>query len=151
MLSKSLIQFSVDGRGNVPFLLFDLSPNYGGGLAISMNGDLNEDNGDLLQNVPCTHYYTQCPQTLQQATNDPHLLWRLPDTHCESGAVSCGVTAPFYWVLVHFFLMPSKSLSPVLCKLWWFYGGVNVDLLQKGYAIARSTAPRAPAPVAVCC
>ena len=40
MLSKSLIQFSVDGRGCVPSLLFDLTPNYGGG---------NEDNGDLLQ------------------------------------------------------------------------------------------------------
>jgi len=30
MLSKSLIQFSVDGRGCVPSLLFDLRPNYGG-------------------------------------------------------------------------------------------------------------------------
>ena len=39
MLSKSLIQFSVDGQGCVPSLLFDLRPNYGGG---------NEDNGDLL-------------------------------------------------------------------------------------------------------
>ena len=39
MLSKSLVQFSVDERGCVPFLLFDLRPNYGGG---------NEDNGDLL-------------------------------------------------------------------------------------------------------
>ena len=40
MLSISLIQFSVDGRGCVPSLLFDLRPNYGGD---------NEDNGDLLQ------------------------------------------------------------------------------------------------------
>ena len=39
MLSKSLIQFSVDGQGCVPSLLFDLRPNYGGG---------NEDNGNLL-------------------------------------------------------------------------------------------------------
>ena len=38
-LSKSLIQFSVDGRGCVPSLLCDLKPHYGGG---------NEDNGDLL-------------------------------------------------------------------------------------------------------
>ena len=35
MLSKSLIQFSVDGQGCVPSPLFDLRPNYGGG---------NEDN-----------------------------------------------------------------------------------------------------------
>ena len=44
MLSKSLIQFSVDGQGCVPSLLLDLRPNYGGG---------DEDNGDLLQKVPC--------------------------------------------------------------------------------------------------
>ena len=48
MLSKSLIQFSVDGWGCVPSLLFELRPNYGGG---------NEDNGDFLQKVACT----QCP------------------------------------------------------------------------------------------
>ena len=32
MLSKSLIQFSVEGWGCVPSLLFDLRPNYGGAL-----------------------------------------------------------------------------------------------------------------------
>ena len=31
MLSKSLIQFSVDGWGCDPSLLFDLRPNYDGG------------------------------------------------------------------------------------------------------------------------
>ena len=39
MLSKSLIQFSVNGRGCVPYLLFDLRTNYGGS---------DEDNVDLL-------------------------------------------------------------------------------------------------------
>ena len=52
MLSKSLIQFSVDGWGCVLSLLFDLRPNYGGG---------NEDNGDLLQKVLCKHCGIQCP------------------------------------------------------------------------------------------
>ena len=52
MLNKSLIQFSVDGQGCVLSLLFDLRPNYGRG---------NEDNGDLLQNVPCMHCCTQGP------------------------------------------------------------------------------------------
>ena len=36
MLNKSLIQFSVEGRGCVPSLVFDLRPNSGGD---------NEDNG----------------------------------------------------------------------------------------------------------
>ena len=43
MLSKSLIQFFVDGPGCVPSLSLGLRLNYGGG---------KEDNGDLLQNVP---------------------------------------------------------------------------------------------------
>ena len=53
MLNKSLVQFSVDGWGCVPSLLFDLRPNYGGG---------NEDNGNFLLKVPCMHCCTQCLQ-----------------------------------------------------------------------------------------
>ena len=45
MLSKSLTQFSIAGRGCVSSLLLDLRPNYGEGY---------EDNGALLQKVPCT-------------------------------------------------------------------------------------------------
>ena len=52
-LSKSFIQFSVDGLDYVPSLLSDLRPNYGGG---------NEGKGTLLQNVPCTHCHPQWPQ-----------------------------------------------------------------------------------------
>ena len=51
VLSKSLIQFSVDGQGCVPALLFKLRPNYGGG---------KEENGDLLQKVPGVQCHTQC-------------------------------------------------------------------------------------------
>ena len=40
MLSKSLIEFSVDGWSCIPSLLFDLKPNYCGG---------SEDNGEVLQ------------------------------------------------------------------------------------------------------
>ena len=60
MLSKSLIQFFIDGQGCVPSLLFDLRPNYAGD---------NEDNGDLLQKFPCSHCHSQCPPTLQQKYN----------------------------------------------------------------------------------
>ena len=92
MLSKSLVRFSVDGWGCVPCLLFDLRPSYGGS---------NEENGSLLQKVPCTHCHSQCPRPYS----------RPPSTHASSGdswtlpgkseLVSCGVTAPFSWVLVH--------------------------------------------------
>ena len=93
MLSKSLIQSSVDGQGCVPSLLIDSRPNYGGG---------KEDNGDLLQKVPACTAALIFP-TLQQATTDPCLCRRLTG---KSESVSCEVTAPFSWVLVHtrFFL-----------------------------------------------
>ena len=69
---------------------------------------------------------------------------RPPLTHTSTGdswtftgkseSVSCGVTAPFSWVLVHtgFCLCPPRVRFPVLCKFWQLYGGVNGDLLQEG-------------------
>ena len=111
---KSLIQFSVDGQGWVPSLLFHLRPNYGGGI---------EDNVDLFQEVLCLHCHTQCPQPCSSTPN-PRLRWRLLNTHWQVWLVSCGVTAPFSLVLVHKVLfMHSKRLFPspvyVLAALWW--------------------------------
>ena len=105
--------------------MFDLRLNYGGG---------NEDNGDLLQKVPCTHCYTQCPQPCSRpppthtSTRDS---WTLTG---KSVSIFCGVTAPFSWVLLHtrFCLCPPRSVFPVLCKFWWLYGRVNGNLLQEG-------------------
>ena len=99
LLSKSLIQFSMDGWGCVPALFFDLRPNYGGG---------NEDNGDLLQKVPCMHCHTQCPRPCS---------WRLLDTHRR-------VWVSLLWGHSSFFLGPgvprvlfvsSKRLFPQSC------------------------------------
>ena len=71
---------------------FYLWPSYSGG---------NEDNGNLLQKIPCVYCYTQCPQPCS----------RPPLTHTsagdswtllgKSGSVSCGVTAPFSWKGLH--------------------------------------------------
>ena len=53
------------------------------------------------------------PQTLQQATTihgSARDSWTLTG---KSGSVSCGVTAPFSWVLVHKVLfVPSRGLFP---------------------------------------
>ena len=140
MLSKSLIQFSVEGQGCVPFLLFDLRPNYGGG---------DEDDGDLFQKVPCTHCCTQCPRpcsrTLQTHTST-RASWTLRGM---CGSVSCGGHCSFllgpgvYKVL----FVPSKSLFPQSSVS---SGGSMVGLMatsfKRAYAIPRSAAPRAPAP-----
>ena len=48
-------------------------------------------------------------------------------------AVSCVVTAPFSWVLVHNDLFcPLSVYFPVLGKFWQLCGGVNGDLIQEG-------------------
>ena len=115
MFSKSLIQFSVDRRGCDPSWLLDLRPHYGGG---------NEDNGGpskgALQNC-----YTQClqpwsrPPLTHASTRDTWTLMGM------SGSVSCGVTAPFSWVLVYtsFCLCPLRVCFPspvkVLVIPWW--------------------------------
>ena len=90
-LSKSLIQFSIEGWGSIPSLLFDLRPNYGGG---------NEDNGNL-----------QVPPTLQQATAHPCFCWRLLDTHRH-------VWVSLLWGHCSFLLGPGTHkvlFVPVLC------------------------------------
>ena len=134
MLSISLIQFCFDGWGCVPFLLFDLRPNYGRG---------NEDNGDLLQNVPCTHCYTQCPQPCHK----PLLTHASARDSCtltgKSGSVSSGVPAAFFCALVHtrFCLCPPRVCFPsCVCS-----GGSTVGLTatshKRAYAIPTSAAP----------
>ena len=125
MLSKSLIQFSVDGQGYVPSLLFDMRPNYGGG---------NEDNGDLLQKVPCTALLHPVPPTLQQATAKPNLRRRLLDTHRQVWvSLLCGHCSFLLGPSAQgFCLCPLRVYFPVLCKFCQLYGGVNGDLLQEG-------------------
>ena len=71
ILSKSLIQFSVDGPDYVPSLLSDLRPNYGGG---------NEDNDNLLQKVHA-HTATLSAPDPAAPTVDPRLHKGLLDTH----------------------------------------------------------------------
>ena len=92
---------------------------------------VNEDNGDLLQKVPCMHCCTQC----SQPSSRPPLIhvfaadfWTLLG---KSGSVFCGVTTPFSRVLVctSFCLCPPRVYFPVLCKFWLLYGGVNGDLV----------------------
>ena len=104
-LSKSFIQFSVDGLDYVPSLLSDLRPNYGGG---------NEGKGNLLQKVPCTHCYTQCPQPCSRPLLTHACAgdsWTLTG---KSGSVSCVVPACFSWVLVDtgFCLCPPRVCFP---------------------------------------
>ena len=81
------------------------------------------------------------PLSLQQATTHSRLYQRLPDTHRR---VSCGVTVPSSWVLVHKALLcPPRVCFPDPCEFWRLYAGVNADLLQEDL---RHTHTQSPCP-----
>ena len=138
MLSKSLIQFSAEGWGCVPSLLFDLGPNYPRG---------NEDNGTSFKrslactaslgapNPPAGHHQTTPlpePPGYSQASLGQSLLVSLllslgPGTH-------------------KFLYVPSKSLFTQSCVTSGSsMVGLMVTSSKRAYAIPRSAAPRAPA------
>ena len=80
---------------------------------IMVGSEGNGNEGHLLEQAPCMHWGTQCPRpcsrpSLTQASARD--FWTLTG---KPGSVSCGVTAPFSWVLVHKVLfVPSRSLFP---------------------------------------
>ena len=39
-----------------------------------------------------------------------------------------------------------ESASPILCKFWWVYGGVNSDLLQEGLCCTQVYCTQSPCP-----
>ena len=138
ILSKSLIQFSVDGWGCVPSLLFDLRPNYGGG---------NEHNSDLLQKVPCT-----AALSAPNAVSGHFQPMPPPETPGHSRAslgqslVGPLLLSPGSWWAQYFLCALQESVSPVLCKFWGLYDGVNGDLLQEGLCHTQVCCTQSPCP-----
>ena len=138
-LSKSLIQFSSDGWGCVLSLLLDLRPNYGGS---------NEENGDLLQKVPCRHCY---PNTSNPEAGHCQPT-PLPETPGHSWAslsqslVGSLFLSPGSWCGQGSVCALPESASPVLCKFWRLCGGVNGDLLQEGLCHTQVCCTQSPYP-----
>ena len=114
MFSKSLIQFSVDGWSCVPSLLFTWGQTVVEVMRIMVTSFKRSHTG-------CTQCLQHCrrPPLTHTSTRDS---WTLTGM---SGSVSCGVTAPFFWVLVH----TKFCLCQSCVKFWWLYGGVNGGLM----------------------
>ena len=117
MLSKPLIQFSVDGWGCVLSLYFGVRPNYGRGTGC---------NGNLLQEDFCQHpprlpgpLYSVL-LTLQQAAVDPCLCQSLLDTpgHSEASLAQppegSPLLSPGSWCAQGLVCALQESVSPVL-------------------------------------
>ena len=86
--------------------------------------------------------------TLQQTTTNPRLCQRLLDTHGQVWVSLVWGHCSFLLGLgVHSFVPAlQESVSPVLCKFWWLYGGVNGDLLQEGLYHTQVCRTQSPCP-----
>ena len=125
MLSKSLIQFSIEGWGCVSSLFFDLRPNYGGG---------NEDNVDILQKVPCRHCYTQCPQPCSKPPpthSSARDSWTLMG---KSGSISCWQPSEHFWRVWHLVL---NMILPLLPSSWGYSFAPGHGIYPQSCSITR--------------
>ena len=139
MLSKSLIQYSVDGWGCVPSLLFSWGQTMVEVMKIMATSFKRSHARTATLSAP-NPAAGHCQHTLLQRPLDTHgqvwvsLLW----VHC-SFLLGPGV----YKVL----FLPSRNLYPQSCVS---SGGSMVGLMatssKRTYAIPKCAAPRAPAP-----
>ena len=87
--------------------------------------------------------------TLQQATANPRLCWRLGHSQASLGQslVWSLLLSPGSCCTQGFVCTLQESVSPDLCKFWCSMVGLMATSSKRAYAISRSPAPRAPAAV----
>ena len=117
-----------------------LGSNYGGG---------NKDNGDLLQKVPCTHCYTQCPQPCSRPLLTHTSARGHSQTSLGQSLVGSLLLFPGTWCTQGFVCALQESISQSCVSSASSMVGLMVTSSKRAYALPRSAAPRAPAPAAV--
>ena len=139
MLSKSLIQYSVDGWGCVPSLLF----SWGQTMVEVMK-------------IMATSFKRSHARTATLSGPNPaaghcqHTL--LPETPGHSQAslgqslVGSLFLSPGSWCVQGSVFALQESVSPVLCKFWQLCGRVNGNLLQEGVCHTQVCCTQRPCP-----
>ena len=138
MLSKTLVQFSVDGWGCVPSLLF----TWGQTMVEVMKIILTS----FIRSQACTA--TLCPQPCSRwppthaSTETPGHSWaNLGQSLVGSLLLSSGP-----WYAQGSVCAIHESVSPVLCRFWWLCGGVSGDLLRGGLCHTQVCYTQSPCP-----
>ena len=144
MLSKSLIQFFVDGRGCLPSLLFDLRPTMVEVMKIMVTSfkRSHANSAALSATSPAAGHCWPTPPPETPGHSQASLGQSL---------VGSLLLSPGSWYTQCSVCALQESVSPVLCKFGGSMVGLMVSSSKRAYAIPRSTAPRAPAPVAGYC
>ena len=138
MLSKSLIQFSIDGWGCVPSLLFTWGQTMVKAMKI------------MVTSFKRCH---GCTATL--SAPDPAAGHRQPTPLLEppghsqaslgQSPVGSLLLSPESWC-TRFCLCLPRVYFPVLCKFWQLYGGFNGHLLQEGLSYTQVCCTQSPCP-----
>ena len=123
MLSKSLIQLSFDGWACFPSLLFTWGQTMVEVMKIMGTSFKRSHAGTATLSAP-------------SSAAGRHQTTPLPETPGHS------------WASLHQSLVCAlqESVSPVLCKFWRLYTGVNGDLLQQGLCHSQVYCTQSPCP-----
>ena len=144
VFSKSLIQFSVDGWSCVPSLLFTWDQTIVEIMKIMATSFKRSRAGTATLSAPnpaASHRQSmpppETPGHSRASLGHPLVASLLlsPGSRCAKGSV-CALP---------------ESVSPVLCKFWWLYGGVNGNLLQESLCHTQICCTQRPCPMAVDC
>jgi len=140
MLSKSLIQFSVDEWSCVPSLLF----TWGQTMVEVMK-------------IMVTSFKTSHACTATLSASNPAAGHHPPTPPLETPghsqaslgqSVGSLLLSPVSWC-TRFCLCPPRVYFPVLCTLWQLYDGVSGDLLQEGLCHIQVCCTQSPCPCGV--
>ena len=139
MLSKLLIQFSVDGWSCVPSLLFTWGQTMVEVIKI------------MVTSFKRSHGHTATLSAPNPAAghHQPTPLLETPGHSQASLGQSLGgslLFSPGSWCAQSFVCALQESVCPVLCKFWWLYGGVNGDPLQEGLCHTQVYCIQSPCP-----
>ena len=137
MLSKSLIQFSVDGWSCVPCLLFPWVHTKVEVMKIMVTSFKRSHAGTAILNAPDPASGQHRPMPPLETPR--HSRARLGQSFVRSLLFSLGS-----WCTHSSVCALQESISPVLCKFWQLYGGVNGNLLQEGLCHTQVCCTQSP-------
>ena len=143
MLSKSLIQFSVDRWSCVPSLLF------------AWGQTMVEVMKTMVTSFKRSHACTATLNASNPASGHHQLMPPLETPgHSQTRlgqSLVRSLLLPPGSQCTSFCLYPPRVYIPVLCKFWQVYGKVNGDLLQEGLCHTNVCCTQRPCPVAAYC
>ena len=106
--------------------------------------------------IMVTSFKGSCAHTAALIVPDPAVGHHRPTPPLETpghswanlgqSLVGSLLLAPEFWCTQGFVCALQESVSPVLCKFWWLYCGVNDDLLQEGLCQTQVCCTQSPCP-----